>query len=232
MTRLGIVTGLAAEAACVRRAAARLPAHDRPLIFCAGASAARARAGSERLIAEGAEGLISFGIAGALAPGLKPGALVLAESVLAPNGRRSATDGGWRQRLERRAAAAFTMTVAPLLGQDRVVASAAEKSSLFKATKAVAVDMESHGVAAAAEAAGVPLLVLRAVADPARRAIPASASSVLAADGRLRGAALVAPLLSRPWEIIALARLAADGCVAMRSLGRVAALDPARFALA
>ena len=231
MTRLGIVTGLAAEAACIRRAAARLPLEQEPLIYCAGASAARAREGAEHLIAEGARGLMSFGIAGALAPNLKPGDLVLAEAVIAPDGRRSATDAGWRQRLGRRAGTTWAITVAPVLGQDRAVATAADKRSLFSATTAAVVDMESHGVAAAAEAAGTPLMVVRAVADPAARTIPPSALSGLAPDGRLRALGVIAPLLSRPWEIVALLRLAADAGAAMRTLSRVAALDPVRFAL-
>lgn len=231
MTRLGIVTGLAAEAACIHRAAARLQISDRALVFCAGGSAERAREGALRLVATGAGALLSFGIAGGLAPSLKPGALVLADAVIAPAGRCTATDRGWRERLQQRAGAVCTMTVAPVAGQDRVIASAADKRSLFGRTKAAAVDMESHGVAAAAEAAGVPLLVLRAVADPAGRAIPSSALHGLAPDGRRRALPVIGGLLKKPWETVPLVRAAWDSRTAIESLSRVVALDPGAFAL-
>ncbi len=231
MTRLGIVTGLSTESACIQRAAAPLPEPERPLTFSAGGSAERARAGAERLLAEGADALVSFGIAGGLDPRLRPGAMVLAEWVVAPDGRRRATDPGWRESMRRLAAATVPVTVAVLAGVDRVVDSPADKRACFEATGAVAVDMESHGVALAAEAAQVPLLVLRAVADPAECAIPSSALSVMAPDGRLRFSKGLARLAVRPWEIVPLYRLARDSRAALASLSRVAALDPARLAL-
>ncbi len=230
MTRLAVVTGLAAEAACIERAATALAEADRPSVYCAAASVARARAGAERALAAGAGALMSFGIAGGLAPDLEPGAVVLAEAVVAPGGRRVATDPAWRERFLRRAGSALAVSVAPLAGSDRVVASAADKRALFRATGAVAVDMESHGVAAAAEAAGVPLVVLRVVADPAGRAIPWCALGAVDAEGGLRPLTVVRRLLVRPWEGVALVRLAADVRAAMQSLGRVATLDPALFA--
>ncbi len=231
MTRLGVVTGLAAEADCIHRAAAGLEINDRPLVFCAGGSAERARLGAERLVAAGAGALLSYGIAGALAPDLEPGALVLADAIITPQGRRIATDPGWRERLRERAEALCPMTVAALVGQDRAVATAEDKRTLFGLTKAVAVDMESHGVAAAAQALRLPLLALRAVADPAGRAVPSSALSGLAPDGRLRALPVIERLLTRPWEIVPLVRTAWDSRAAIESLSRAARLDPGVFAL-
>lgn len=236
MTRLGIVTGLVSEAACVARAAAPLSEAERPLTFSAGGSALRARAGAESLLAGGAGALVSFGIAGGLAPALRPGAIVIADAVVAPDGRRMATDEAWRERLRRRAesgapATVVPVTIAPVAGEDRVIDSPAAKRSRFEATGAVAVDMESHGVAQAAAEAGVPLLVVRAVADPAARAIPSSALVALTPEGRVRMPKLVAALIARPWEIVPLVALARESRAALRALGRVAALDPARFAL-
>jgi adenosylhomocysteine nucleosidase len=236
VTRLGIVTGLGIEAACVTRAAAPLSEPERPLTFSAGGSALRARAGAEGLLAAGAGALVSFGIAGGLAPNLRPGAIVIADAVVAPDGRRIATDAAWRESLRRRAENGARVTVAPVIiapvaGEDRVLDSPAAKRSRFEASGAVAVDMESHGVARAAAEAGVPFLVLRAVADPAERAIPSSALSALTPEGRLRVLKLAAALAARPWEIVALLVLARESRAALRALGRVAALDPARFAL-
>ena len=231
MTRLGIVTGLSTESACIQRAAAPLPEPERPLTFSAGGSAERAREGAERLLAEGADALVSFGIAGGLDPRLRAGAVVLADAVLDPDGGRILTDQGWRDSLRRRAETALPVTVAALAGVDRVVVSAADKRARFRATGAVAVDMESHGVARAAAAAGVPFLVLRAVADPAEGEIPWAARSIMAPDGRVNTRRLAARLAVRPWQIVPLYRLARDSRAALGALGRVAALDPARLAL-
>ena len=183
------------------------------------------------MVATGAGALVSFGIAGALAPDLKPGDLILADAVIAPDGRRMATDPGWRERLRQRVGTDRAMTVAPVAGQDHLARTAADKRSLFSATRAAAVDMESHGVAAAAQASRLPLLVLRAVADPAGRTIPSAAVGGLAPDGRLRPLPVIAGLLTKPWEIVSLVRVAADSRRAMESLSRVAALDPGAFAL-
>ncbi len=69
------------------------------------------------------------------------------------------------------------------------------------------------------------LLVRRPLVGVARRD-----GGALDAEGGLRPLTVVRRLLVRPWEGVALVRLAADLRAAMQSLGRVAALDPALFA--
>ena len=59
MTRIAVVTGLAAEAKLIEKAhkrARRAP----PLLACAGASAERAQTHAAQLITQGAEVVISF----------------------------------------------------------------------------------------------------------------------------------------------------------------------------
>lgn len=230
MTRLGVVTGLAAEADCIHRAAATLPEKKKPLTYCAAASAARARAGAERLLAEGAGALISFGIAGGLDIGLAPGSLVVADAVAPPEGPSIETDPQWRGSFVARLDPGEA-TVATIAGNDQVVATVADKRALLDRTGAVAVDMESHGVAAVARAASVPLLVLRVIADPAARAVPSIAVGALGADGRARPAPLLGRLATKPWELLPLVRIAFDSRRALRVLDRLAAVDPAHFAL-
>ena len=84
---IGVITGLRAEARC-------LSGLDLA-VACSGARPGRARAEAARLLAEGAFGLVSFGLAGGLAPELRPGDLVLAEAVVLPDGRRLMTDAAW-----------------------------------------------------------------------------------------------------------------------------------------
>src|SRR5512135_2689308 len=69
------------------------------LVYCSGASPIRAAAGAAALIAQGATVLVSFGLAGGLDPALRPGDLMLADSVILPDGGRIETDRTWRARL-------------------------------------------------------------------------------------------------------------------------------------
>jgi len=214
-SRIGVITGLRAEARCLEGLDV--------LVACSGARPERARAEAARLIAEGVAGLVSFGLAGGLAPTFVAGDLVLAAAVALPGGGQIATDAAWRGRLAgvlggmRR----FEETLA---GSDRLVASPALKAVLHATREAIAVDMESHAVAAAAAAAGLPFLVIRAIADPSDRALPAVAQEALGPEGALRPAALLGALLRRPQHLAVLLRLGRDSARGLATLRRVAAL--------
>ena len=224
MTRLGVVTGLRAESRIIERAAARA-GHEAPALACAGASGTRAQACATRLIGEGAGLLVSFGLCGGLEPGLRPGTILVAEAVLGGDGTVFATEAARRARLfEALFAAGLRPTGGLVLGSDTAVALASEKARLHTKTGARAVDMESHGVARAAQAAGVPLLVLRALADPAERDLPRAALAATARDGGLDYGALAGALLQHPWEIPAMIRLGREASRAFAALERAAAL--------
>jgi adenosylhomocysteine nucleosidase len=211
------------EASCLG-AAAENSDLDRPLIYCAGASADRALEGARQLVESGVAGLVSFGIAGGLDPGLAVGDLVVADAVIDPDGRSFATASSWCQAIRSALGDTFPVRTGPLAGAGDVIAAPADKARLFQATQAIAVDMESHAVATAAEEAGLPFLILRAVADPAHRAIPQSARVGLAPDGGTRPFAVIGKLLVRPWEAPAVWMLARDNRAALDSLRRVAPL--------
>lgn len=223
MTRIAVVTGLAAEAKLIQKAHRRA-GRDAPPIACAGADSGRAQAHAARLIAEGATVLLSFGLCGGLDPALRPGDLLLAETVLLPDGTRLPTSAPHRHRLRARLETAGIRSVGgTLAGSDGPVATAEAKRAHFAQTGACAVDMESHGVAGAAQAAGVPMLVLRAVADPAARTLPRAALAVVGPDGRLRVFRALATMYVRPWEGPALVRLAYEARLGFDTLERVAA---------
>ena len=96
-----------------------------------------------------------------------------------------------------------------------------QKLSLFAQTRARAADMESHVVARAAAAAGVPFVVIRVVSDPSNRALPRAAIVGVTENGRIDGGAVAGALLRRPWECMDMLTLALDGAQAMRRLRRV-----------
>ena len=170
----------------------RLPAPllaqgDAPLIFVSGGSPLRARAGAEQLRDSGASALVSFGLAVGLAPVLRPGDVVLADTVVLPGGRSMPTDPGWRAALlQRLGGSGINVRVARIAGSDELPTSASAKRRVFQMTFAAALDTDSHVVAEVAAAAGLPLLVVRAVAEPAEEMRPAVA---FAATRRRRSAA-------------------------------------------
>ena len=109
-----------------------------------------------------------------------------------------------------------------ILGLDRMVLTVAEKAALFERSGAVAIDMESHRVALVAAAAGLPFLALRAIGDPAGRALPALVARALGEDGRPRIGPVIAGLLRRPGDLAALLRVRRDTAAALAALAAVA----------
>ena len=215
---LGVVTGLIAEA--------KLLAHPAIRARASGARPGTAAALARTLADEGVAALASFGMAGGLAPALKSGDLLLPRRVLGPDGAVFSTDDAWRLRL---AALAGAHADSPLAGATDAVTGPAAKSALHRATGAVAVDMESHGVAMVAKERGLPFLVVRAVADPWNRTIPSAALVGIGPDGARRPAAVMMALALRPWQIAGLLALARDAGVATKTLRRVARLGPLAF---
>jgi adenosylhomocysteine nucleosidase len=210
--RIGIVVGLAAEARIARRL-------DRSVAI-GGGMAAGAESAVRRLIDEGAGALISLGVAGGLEPALRPGALIVPSEVIA-NDRRYPADPTLMQWLG-------GSTSHLILGADAVVASAAEKRRLRERTSAAAVDLESGAVARVAAMHGLPFAVLRAICDPAERALPLAALAALDAWGRIGLRQVVAAVASHPRQLPQLIALAADVRAARRSLlRRVRQLAPA-----
>jgi adenosylhomocysteine nucleosidase len=228
VSRVGLVVGMMAEAARVRDASAALPPNEQPLIAVAGGSGARAEALA--LAAEGVAGLMSFGLCGGLDPALANGDVVLADAVVTPDGREIATDKAWRDRVAARLERRGLLVAGAIAGRDEILASPRAKAALHAATGALAIDMESHGVARAAMRRGIPFLALRLVLDPADLAIPWAAQAGLGADGEARLAPVLLRLLFKPWELPALLALGRANETALDALGGLAAdLAPLGF---
>lgn len=216
---IGVVTGLVAEARCLRQGQNRF--------VCTGGDSARARAGAERLVAQDVCALCSFGLAGGLQPGLASGSLLLPEAVTTPSGEQIETDTVWRERLDY---LAMTEGLDPkrltVAGSDELITTPAAKEALFKATGAAAVDMESHAVGEVAMAAKLPFVIVRVVADAHDQAIPHAAREGLGKNGQIRPLAVLMELMRRPTETGSLIRLGRESGRALSALRRVAALAP------
>jgi adenosylhomocysteine nucleosidase len=200
--RLGIVAGLAAEGRIARRLGA---------VEIGGGLPAGARDAAERLVASGATALISFGLCGGLDPALRPGAILVPETVL---------DDGTLYGSDSRLTAALGGAAGVMLAFATVVAAAETKALLWRETGAVGVDLESGAVARVAAQHGLPFAVLRAVCDPAELSLPPAALAALDARGAIAITRVLASLAARPGQIPALLALARDAAAARSALIR------------
>jgi len=170
----------------------------------------------ERAIAEGVDGIISIGIAGGLAPSLKPGDCVIGSEVVM-GGERFSSDAAWTTRMSARVPFA---TVAPVTGTDAIVSGEDDKAALFRATAAQVIDMECHVVARLAALHRIPFAVLRTVSDPADRRLPLFVLTALTSEGKVNYRAVLKALLAEPRQIPGLLRTARESRMAFDALLR------------
>lgn len=217
---LGILAGLQSEARCLSGAG-----HT---IALSGARLDGAHRAADSLIAGGATHLLSFGLAGGLDPALAPGTLLLPTHLLTPDGRSIQVDGAWHARIRTLLAALGPVTTA-MVGTDEAVATVAAKAALFARTGAGAVDMESHVLARTA--GGLPLLIVRVVADGADATLPPAALVGIRPDGATDLAAVLYSVLRHPSQVPALIRLGRAAAKAQATLRAAARLGgPTGFA--
>lgn len=174
----------------------------------------RLSAALEAAIARGAAGVISFGVAGGLAPGLVAGDCVVASGVR--HGEDViATDLAWSRSL---LAAMPEAIHAEIAGADTVLLHPADKREAHARTGAVAVDMESHIAAKVARAHRLPFATCRIVIDAAHRTLPPAAAVGLREDGTTDVAAVLRSLMREPRQLPDLIWTALDARVAWRAL--------------
>ncbi|HWB49941.1 MAG TPA: hopanoid-associated phosphorylase [Stellaceae bacterium] len=200
-------TGLAAEARIARRAGL-------DAVIGGGDRQRTVRVVEEA--APSAECLVSFGIAGGLKPGLRAGDIVLSTEVV-DDDRRWLSSDSLRLRISEMVAEIGAIE-GPVLGTHMALATRRDKRQAWRATGAVAVDMESVVVARAAAALGIPFVVLRAIADPAARELPPAALVPLADDGTPALGQVLASVLRRPRQLPNLLTVALEARQALQAL--------------
>ena len=182
----------------------------------------------ERAIRQGCQGVVSFGVAGALVPGLKPGSLVIGSSVIDVNGEHLPACAQWAARILKSIPGAMH---APILGSEGPVAHPAVKRLLHKRTGAAIVDMESHLAARLAAKHGIAFAALRVVCDPSHRALPTAALIGMRPDGSTDGLAVLRGIAGRPSVIPGVMLTAMDAAAARASLQRARIALGASFGL-
>ena len=200
--KIGFVTGLAAEAALLR---------DKGfLVGIGGGLPDGAYRAADTLVAQGARALISFGLAGGLAPGILPGSVLVPTEVL--EGPRSyLCDAALMQFLG-------GPTGRPIAAGHKIAATVHDKSTLYRRTRADAIDLESGAVARVASARHLPFAVLRAIADPAQRNLPPAAMIPMHPGGGIDLRRILASVAAHPGQIPGLIKLAQDAAKARAAL--------------
>jgi adenosylhomocysteine nucleosidase len=200
-----VVTGMAFEAG--------IAAGSGVVVVTGGAANAD---GISAAVQRGCRGIISFGIAGGLTPDLKPGACIVARSIVTGD-RKYNSHREWFDRLR---SAIPSSIHADIAGAEAPVCSPGDKRKMAVATGAVAVDMESAGSAIAAFKHKLPFAALRVVADPSHRSLPPAALSKRLVNGATDLSAVWRSIVAQPSQLIGLSQLALDTRTARAALVR------------
>jgi adenosylhomocysteine nucleosidase len=176
--------------------------------------------------------LVSFGIAGGLAPELVAGTVIVSGEVVSE--QQHWENSPQHQERVTRFARSIGAVEGPVFGADSILATQTEKKQAWATTRALAVDLESEIVARIATALGIPFVVLRTVADTARRDLPPASLIPLGANGKPSLSKIFAEMLRRPSQLPEMIGLAQETRIALSALigparalrGLVAAAQP------
>jgi len=225
MPTVGIVSALSFEARTLSPEKLRrnriIPLGSGLLLVWSGMNVRATEKAAEILAAHGCDLLLSWGVAGALAPGLRRGDLVLPTHVLGAEGTRHHPDSRFGESFARLLPASVHRHRGPIAEADRPVADPSEKHALGGRTGAVAVDMESAAIARIALRHGIGFHAVRVIIDEVDTVLP----SFVAADDSPRprgGRGLLPGPLRQPGGIPKLLPLMRGYLAARRSLKRLA----------
>lgn len=147
--------------------------------------------------------ILSCGIAGALAPSLRPGDVVIDGDAMVADRLGQVLPHAQR---------------GGIVGSDAIAATAAEKRLLHERTGAMAVDMESHVAARVAVRKGLSFASLRVISDRAEDDLPPAALVGMRPDGGMALGAVLASLARAPRQLPALIRTGRQADQAFRGL--------------
>ena len=193
------------------------------IVTCAGIGAENALSAARGLISEGVNALASIGLSGGLDPGLKNGHIVIAVNLLqfedeTIKGPWHATAAGVALARDSLIAEGLPVHCGTTLTSARAILSCDHKESLFRQTRALAVDMESAVVARTAQVENIPFFSLRVICDPAQATVPRELSMCLDHNGNVRLQPVFRNLARRPSMVFDLLRLGRYYAVARSAL--------------
>ncbi len=195
---------------------------DTILLICAGAGPENASLATEKLISQGAKCLISWGCAAALNNTLRPGDIIITNTLIDTEFTRFEVKTSWAEKTLSALQDALVVHNGLLAESKAIVSSSVHKQQLHANTGADILDMESVAVAKVAQQHNLPFLAIRAVADPATMTLPTAVSSSLDANGQVRITKILLFLLLHPTELPELLKLGWYFSIAKKNLKQVA----------
>lgn len=216
-----VVTGATFEA--------RIAAGENISVVCSGGDPSRLRSQLDALDPASFRAVISFGVAGGLDHGLRPGDLLVASHV-------TADARTWHATLTLTGALASALpadrtTLQSFAAVDAPVMDTTGKAALRAITGASAVDMETHIAARFAHDNKLPWGALRAICDPAQRGLPPLALQALKPGGGVNVFAVLKSLALDPSQLSALVSIGHDTLMAVAALRRARRLLGPGFGL-
>jgi adenosylhomocysteine nucleosidase len=177
----------------------------------------------EATVAAGADGILSIGVCGALAPQLQVGEIVVGVSVCDSGDTIIHCDDAWTTRIFRALTngpqpVCCPVSFANVAWSASPTATVAERAALRAATSADVVDMESWIAANAAKAHGLPFAIMRVVLDSSTFELPPAALLPFTPSGGNDIEAILGSVARDPWQIPALLKLASWSEKAMGNL--------------
>lgn len=196
---MGDVGGLILVITGTRHEAAALKGEKGFALVAGGGDAAGLRVQLDALLTQnkaGLRGIISFGMAGALKPGLAIGDWIVARRLF--GAVDTVCDPDWAAAFAGALPGARTGCI---YADGRMISDPAEKSALGTHHDADAADMESHVAAAFAAEHGLPFAIIRCISDRADHALPPAIRAAMRPDGALNIKAILTALLRQPAQI-------------------------------
>jgi len=190
-------------------------------LFQSGAGPIASRRSAENAVAAGAGGLVSWGLAGGLVSAAKTGNVILCTRVTRSVGPALLADSSWSDQIATCLPAGLVVQRGGLLSSETVLPTPEAKTAAARESGALAVDMETHAIAAVAAASHLPWLGVRVVADSVLDRLPPALERCVDASGNTRLAGVLG-IMGRPGQWAGLIRIAIRYRRANRSLALVA----------
>jgi nucleoside phosphorylase len=195
--------------------------NDNVLVAFSGAGPKNAAKASQLLIDKGANRLISWGCAAALKAELKPGDLLIPQTLQTENLEKFSISSPWLCNVLEHLSPLNPHTDS-LIESSYIVTQSSAKKKIHQQSGAIALDMESIAIAKTALQHNFPALIIRCVADPVTMNLPNAISYALNGQGDVVLTRLLWFLLIHPYELPGLIKLGLHFNVAKNKLKCIA----------
>lgn len=206
--RFGIIAALKPEARAFQHARGQLYGGHEYVLLTSGPGRENACRATTQLAQESCDIFVSWGVAGALAPRLKAGDLVVGAEVIDDAGGKLVFDEAVARSVLSCIGDSAHAVFGSVLTVKDAAASAAAKADLFERYGADAVDLESCHIAHIARKANRQFICIRAIVDDSTFAVPEIALNGLDESGNMRALQTLIGVLQHPSQLPQLLRLA------------------------